>query len=531
MSPQNAPRNRLRGLLAPKLLHHPDEKKNFGFLPVVAEWSHSEAKKDPVMKTQYLIPVISLALASPSFGETLAEKLERGVQLQETQSDHQAAIEAYQGVIEAGNDTTDVIAEARFRLAECYLNQGDREKAEEQLKALRDKFPSDNPWVKGASKILRNGPGFLPAPFSEKGRYFGYDIKIPSGKIVGSMYGAIHKTTHDGKPVWQSFFGRVFFGRESETRSFSTCYFDEGTFHPIKARNFFPDLGDRTTTFGSDGTATTVGTETGEEIVVIELPEEVSSLFDNDQVVQLLRALPLEIGSEITLQLNAPLSPVAIPFKLEPVGTVTLKTPAGEFECVKVESNINQTFYISLDENRYLAQMDIGGGAKVTLATVEDWNPNSAPNLKAKHLPFQVTLPEGSFWHPAQDDKDRYRVVFACADFLVQGGRVHVALSGDVEPPATESARAFAKHFSEKMANSFNSLELDKGSWEDVEIAGMNGVLVTSKAKKGEIESRIYHAYAIGDTYAVALQLQYLDKNREAVRKRIIEIADSIKLD
>ncbi|MGC6563990.1 MAG: tetratricopeptide repeat protein [Akkermansiaceae bacterium] len=131
-----------------------------------------------------VLPVLmSLGMVS---GQTAAERLEQGVQLQTAEGDLNAAIEEYKAVLKATAKSQRLAAEARYRLAECFASLGNKELMNAHLKLLREEFPADNKWVVKAATLAPADWEFTARPWKD-GQLHIYEIYLPNGTNVGNF--------------------------------------------------------------------------------------------------------------------------------------------------------------------------------------------------------------------------------------------------------------------------------------------------------------------------------------------------------
>jgi hypothetical protein len=97
-----------------------------------------------------------------------------------------------------------------------------------------------------------------------------------------------------------------------------------------------------------------------DEVKTVELE---GVCYDNEEVVQLIRRLPLASGFNTTIRVFTGLGGGSIvPIKLEVIGQESVQVPAGTFECYKVKINpMDQVFYYSIDEHRTMVKFDANG--------------------------------------------------------------------------------------------------------------------------------------------------------------------------
>lgn len=98
------------------------------------------------MKTKIGITVsLALLLSGSGFGdETAVTRLERGVILMKDETKLREAISEFEEVLLAESKSKKLAAEARYRMAKCYLDLGEEEQAKQQVDALKEDYDEGN---------------------------------------------------------------------------------------------------------------------------------------------------------------------------------------------------------------------------------------------------------------------------------------------------------------------------------------------------------------------------------------------------
>lgn len=258
-----------------------------------------------------VLPVLmSLGMIS---GQTAAERLEQGVQLQTAEGDLNAAIEEYKAVLKATAKSQRLAAEARYRLAECFASLGNKERMNVHLKLLREEFPADNKWVVKAATLAPADWEFTARPWKD-GQLHIYEIYLPNGTNVGNFLLAERLRDErvdgvkvdelstarkvdegPGGKVWESIVVRAAGGR-----SLSRTEFTEENLLPLKSRWYMGMMGSVDLEF-RDGKVDFYKGDLHELFNNYDHKSSPSAsvpLFENEQMIQVLRTLKLEIGTK-----------------------------------------------------------------------------------------------------------------------------------------------------------------------------------------------------------------------------------------
>jgi len=132
---------------------------------------------------------------------------------------------------------------------------------------------------------------------------------------------------------------------------------DPESFKPIHSRWKHSVLGDAETSYSA--ARAEVKMKGKDEVNTIDLE---GVFYDNEEVIQLIRRLPLEANYATTLRVFSSLAGGSIvPIKIEVLGQERIEVPAGTFDCWKIKMNlVNQTFWYAMDEHRYLVKFEAG---------------------------------------------------------------------------------------------------------------------------------------------------------------------------
>lgn len=479
-------------------------------------------------KTKLLIANGVLAFSSLAVAQNVSETLERAVQLQQIEGKHNEAIHLYLKVIDRGESLEDVVAEAHFRLAECYNKLGDREKAISSIENLQRVFPADNQWVKKASLLHNHDVNFLENIFAQEGgEYHGYEVVLLDGSVIGSMNAAIIENEYEGVRTLQSFASRSFGGMQSS----STCIFRRDGYQTIVGQSYIRGFGNVVFEHFKNGKSTGKNYSTGAKLAKVAPPKGFSNIYDNDQIIQLLRAVPYQLDQVFSIPFRNPVNGAVINLELTATEKLQVKVFGKEYDCFKINSNINQTFYVTVEEPKLVVRMDLPG-AKALLKTVEDYDATVPRKLKSKALPIRFDLPEGSIFHPPTDKKDIFRLDFNIGDMTILHGLLEVTLTKNIPLEVRKSSKRVAEWISAKEEKQFDSRALDSESWEEMTIDGIKSIIVRSDQKQGEVETSTWQAYGMGEKYLVILRCDF-DRQfhgSDVAKERLLEVLQSIKI-
>ena len=351
--------------------------------------------------------------------ESAVIRLERGVLLMQDESKLEEAIQEFEIVLQSEEEFKKLASEARYRMAECLLKLGKKDEAKKQLKSLRDAYPSKNRWVVKSEDLMSSGPDFAPVAW-DNGELAIYDVKLPSGSVLGVFCSAVCVSENEGEKTWTAYFTRGV-GGISQSR----VEFDRENLKPISAHSYFEGVGEFRGTFEDDGSWEVTDVASGTELHSGKAKPGVS-LFDNDQSVQLMRLLPNEIGDEASLPLVVLMGGSELELKMEVVAHEKVVTDFGEFDCAHYKSNIGQEFWVQRDGRRHLVKMKLPGANLELRQVISHWSGEESLLLESKKGHGKLTAPAKTFSLPVVDNKIVYRSRLTDGELRFQVGLVEL---------------------------------------------------------------------------------------------------------
>ncbi len=283
-----------------------------------------------------------------------SELLEEGVYLQEAKGDLEAAITRYKQVIELDANNRPRAAEAQYRLAVCYLEQGNEALAIQAFEALARDFPRQTKWVEAALEHLPREfePNFIPWVDGERTEM---EFRLANGDAVGVFVFDISEFEHEGRSWWK----------------FSNRQFARG-FDMMDSVIADPDSGLPLEGHYYDTNSGSVIYSCKERLVRIHYEKNDNKrefaiegrFYSNSHAIALMRQFPAEVGFSTEQKVLVPLSGVVVPVVFKIIAIETLDTAIGTFECYQTELDImgqKQKFWITNDAKRKMVKMAMGG--------------------------------------------------------------------------------------------------------------------------------------------------------------------------
>ena len=303
------------------------------------------------------------APASPS------ELLEKGIYAQDTKGDIDSAIAIYQQLVAEQDINRSLAAQAQFRLAQCYQKENRTVEATAAFQKLVHDYPNETNLVAQARAYLPSGLTFGPVPWVD-GERLQMNVLLASGAEIGVVeYRADLVPQAGGSNIWRVGCRMMAAG----VQSVSSVDVDAETFRPITGHWKHSMLGEITTTYSADQVQVQRVGKTQPETIPVDGP-----VYDNEEVVQAIRRLPLQVGYKTTMPVVAALAGgTEISIGVEVPVKEMVETAAGKFNCLKVHLNINQDFWCSDDAHRYLVKFE-AGGVSAELTSIAQHRPGEA---------------------------------------------------------------------------------------------------------------------------------------------------------
>ena len=123
------------------------------------------------------------------------------------------------------------------------------------------------------------------------------------------------------------------------------------------------------------------------------------SVYDNDQVVHLIRRLPLAEGYKVTIPVFATLGGAVIEIPMEVTQRKTIEVPAGKYECYGLHMGgaINQMYWFSTDSRHYLVKFE-ASSVIGELTAIRQKNGLTPNEYRDDEFGFTLAAPAGWFF-------------------------------------------------------------------------------------------------------------------------------------
>ena len=482
------------------------------------------------MKTKYLTTIQSIFLAStlalhPSIvraqSPSPSELLEKGIYAEETKGDIDVAITIYQQLITESKAHQNLAAQAQFRIAQCLLKKNRKVEATAAFEKLIHDFPNEKGLIAKAREHLPSDLALIPVPWVD-GERLQMTLTLPAGMVVGTMELRADLVERDGRKAWRV--GRRMSGGGDMLSSVDV---DPETFQPLASYWKHTLLGAVSAVFKPgevemrrEGAAESVSAR----------PEK--PVFDNEQVMHMLRRLPLEVAYKTKMPVITTLGGgVVVPIGLEVTKKETVETPAGKFECFKVALDVGQTFWVSDDAHRYLVKFD-AGGALAHLASIAQRKPGSPIPFSNNVLGVSFTAPAN--WVIMSDEKaEKNKTVIHLLDPAADAEHAAIDFSETKSLPAEArtSPRAMADHdVRENQGKSLQDFKVRPNSWKPLLVAGRPAVSFQADFKRRDKAMVMFAAYSIGPKNSEIFVLTAAPEKFDGLQKTFEGIIDTYRV-
>ena len=215
-------------------------------------------------------------------------------------------------------------------------------------------------------------------------------------------------------------------------------------------------------------------------------------VYDNDQVIHLMRMLPLEPGYQVKFSLLPIWTANIIEVGLKVTGQKTCRVPAGEFDCYAAEIDLGESYWFSTGPGRYPLKLKMGG-VIVELAEIGRTEPGATVAFGLEDFGFSGSLPTGwlSYEHRRSGRDKR-----ATMRLLDPGAAAISSLEVHRCPPGRcPSLQEIAEGELSGARKRFEAYELREGSWTERTIDGRPAIsFVGDYQRNGEpwVQYRLY---------------------------------------
>jgi hypothetical protein len=319
-----------------------------------------------------LVLLLVMGIGSPLAAQDPLVLLEKAIYAEETVGDLSEAIALYQQIAVDMDVTRSTSALALFRLGMCYQKSGSAGQAQAAFSKLIRLYPEQQDLISLIPAPSPDALGLRPASWAD-GEVLQLSARIKGGLQIGTLTYRFESAADYGASVWN------LQSTQSGGTLFTSVLIDSATFRPIRSlvqeaaqgREFQAKYSSAQIEYSM-----TLNGETGKKIFPIT-----RATYDELQLIQFLRCLPLQEGFQLTLPVFSS-SPGfgLVDAKIEVVARENVTVPAGTFNCYKTivtrgNQSPSSTYWVSDDSHSYIVKINEnrlwGGGTTRTLLDLE----------------------------------------------------------------------------------------------------------------------------------------------------------------
>lgn len=437
-----------------------------------------------------------------------SELLEKGIYAEETKGDIESAITIYQQLVNEAKASQSLAAKAQLRLGQCLLKKNRRNEAVAAFEKLIRDFPNEKEIVAKAREHLPAELALAPVPWVD-GERLQMTLSLPTGLDIGTMELRADLVEAGDRQAWRV--GRRMSGSGDMLSSVDV---DPERFQPLASYWKHTLLGTASAVFKPGEIE--IRREGGTEPATIRTDKAV---FDNEEVMHIIRRLPLATGYKTTLPVITTLGGGAIlAIGVDVPKKETVETPAGTFDCFKVALDVAQTFWISDDEHRYLVKFE-AGGALAHLASIAQRKLGAPVPFRDDKLGVTLTTPPDWVIHLRTQGKSKDKPVIYLLDPAANAEHagLHLVPTDSLPAAARQSVRALADHdLRENIQKEVKDVKVRPNSWKPYSVAGRQGVSFVADYTERDKPKVIFALYAIGartcENFVLACPADKLDE-------------------
>ncbi|WP_309004677.1 DUF3108 domain-containing protein [Pelagicoccus sp. SDUM812005] len=459
-----------------------------------------------------------------SASQRLADDLERAIYLHQGEANLDEAAHVLERILEETALVDSIAAEAKYRLALVYLDQGKRGLGMQVLNELIELYPNESRWVADAKALLPED--FVPkiTPW-EDGERTHYDWVLPTGNVIGHSFSTIYSYEWEGRSLWRKESRFLLNGHRA-----TVVEFDKETFNTAYSMMELGEAGITRAWYGDDGLSAKVEYEKSGAERSFDFPARV---YDNEQAVELLRQLPLEVGYTMSKKIFVSFSGMPLDIEFQILGIEEMDTALGAVDCYEVLIDMKvqqQRVFFTADERRILIKM-VAGGVEGVLSKLETVDVGKdAVYVNPVHN-YEISLP-GSWQAIPQGrgNSEREQVIWL-ADPLAQGKYLSLSeLNSEWKSEKELNLDALVEKMGGNVARHFNGYVLDEGWGQNLQVSGMEGRFLrfTNPSSSEDLDT-VYLFVFLGDEKHHVFQAVISDGNREEMLPTFERIVRSLK--
>jgi hypothetical protein len=453
--------------------------------------------------------------------------LEKAIYTEETVGDLDAAVKLYEKAVAEAKKTEAVAAKAQYRLGLCLLKQGKKEQGIAALEEVRRRFPAQKELVAAAQKHLPATPGLkLNPPMWGDGESLHYRIELAGGLEIGAIFYSVERAALDGKKIWRFRSRTSAAGQQLASRVDA----DLETLLPINSSWTIGSASDTKCQYERGKVVVKTIAAGAEKTRTIEIAP---APYDNEEGVFVFRCLPMVEKYKATVPIFASIGAGGIDIGLEVRGQETIEVPAGKFKCFKVFlTPVNQTFWMSDDEHRYLVKME-ANNVIIPLEKIERLVAGETKKYADDDISF--SLPSDSYVYGKgagpSDNKPNEPGLTLLAPEVDWEIKIATTKLEKLSAELKTSPRASAERGLLDMAKQLKELKVRADSWQSTPISGQPAAsYVADFTGANGRPMALYVTCVFGKTIAASITVNCPRDDLDRVKKLVRPILDSLEV-
>jgi hypothetical protein len=476
-----------------------------------------------------VVAVVVAFSARVAFADSPSALLEKAIYTEETVGDLDAAAKLYRQTVDEAKQVDAVAAKAQYRLGLCLLKQGKKKEGIAALEEVARRFPEQKEIAAEAKKHLPSRPGVIrfPVPWAD-GETLHYRLELGGGLEIGTVVYSAHTAELDGQKIWRFRSRTLAASRQLASRVDARC----DDLRPISSMWNIAGASENSCQYlpGKVVLTTKVaGKETTRTIDVDPQP------YDNEEGLFVFRCIPMAAKGlhETSVPIFASIGAGGLNVGLKALGRETVTVPAGKFECEKVSlpTPINQMFWFSADEHRYIVKME-ANSVLIPLTKVEIRKSGQSQQYANADLGFSLRLPPDWYAYRAKkadgEEADKVDLLDPDADWTVA---LKTRKLETLSKEERQSPRAWVEKGLPGAARQLKDWKVRADSWNPTAIAGQPAVIVAGDyvATNGRPMTQ-FSVCVFGKTMAVNINADCPRDDLERLKRAIVPIAESLKV-
>ena len=364
-----------------------------------------------------------------------------------------------------------------------------------------------------------------PAPWVD-GEMLRFNLNTMTGMKIGDIIYAAETAEVEGQSIWRVESYMNVTANKMQQYARVDAVLDD--FTPLFGRTK-NQMGDFEAEYGPDKvelTVTAAGKQTTREIRLD------SAVYDNEQVLYLIRRMPLQEEYSTQFSIFPVQSGTVTECKITVTGKEKVTVSAGMFDCHAVElavyvgpiKTLEHHLWISADQHQYLVKYDSGQAimelAEIGLKTA------TAKNIEFSEYGISLQLPAG-WYHMENPTMGVYRFSVQLISPQMESWLV---LTGGERASAFDSARTAANMDIELLKGFFKNYTVREDSWTDLTVDSMPAVSFQADYEDKATQMVECRTYILGKSMIYWFVLRVEEDKFEANRDEFNAIVNSFKL-